>query len=256
MNDVSLLPVLAPTPITTLRFPRLLGVELRKMTDTRASRWTFASIAAIVVFILVWTLAQSDDAVSFAGYGDPVVKTIAFLVPVVAVLAMTAEWSQRTALTTFTLAPRRLPVLAAKYVGAITLSLAVLAGGLLLTAAATAIGGIPHDGASFDGAASFVQGAAVIVILNVTMGAAFGALAGLTPLALVAFYIAPTVWASGGTAVLGRRADWLHVFAAYDRLASTTDRFADLPQTVVSVSAWVLVPAVVGVLRALRREAK
>lgn len=250
-----MLPPLGATPVVPLRFPTLLGVELRKMTDTRASRWTFASIGAIVVFILGWALAQGDRVVSLDAYGNPIVQAIAFLVPVVGMLAMTAEWSQRTALTTFTLAPRRLPVLAAKYVGALVLSLATLAVGLLLTVGTTVIGGLIHGDASFADAGPFVQGAVIIVVLQVTMAAAFGALAGLTPLALVAFYIAPTVWAAGGTAVLGDHAEWLHVFAAYSRLAST-DPWADLPQTVVSSVAWVVVPAVIGIARALHREAK
>ena len=34
---------------------------------------------------------------------------VAFLAPLIGLLAMTSEWTQRTALTTFTLAPRRLP---------------------------------------------------------------------------------------------------------------------------------------------------
>ena len=71
----------------------------------------------------------------------------------------------------------------------------------------------------------------------------------------MAFYIAPTAWATAGDAVLGDASEWLDVFAAYGRLASP-DPF-DMPaQTIVAAAAWVAVPAVVGVARALRREAK
>lgn len=256
MSQATLLPALAPTPVAPLRLPTLVGVELRKMTDTRASRWTFVSIAAVVIFILGWKLTQGDDPVSLRAYGDPVAQAIAFLVPVVGLLAMTSEWSQRTALTTFTLAPRRLPVLAAKYVAALMISLATFAVGMVAAVAATALGGAVHDGgASFADAGSFLQGGVILVVLQMTMAAAFGALAGLTPLALVAFYIAPTVWATAGDAVLGDASEWLDVFAAYGRLAST-EPFELPARTVVASVAWVVVPAVVGVARALRREAK
>ena len=48
------------------------------------------------------------------------------LLPLVLLMAMTAEWSQRTAMTTFTLEPRRGRVLAAKVIAGLTLS--VIAG--------------------------------------------------------------------------------------------------------------------------------
>ena len=66
-------------------------------------------------------------------------------------LAMTSEWTQRTALSTFTLAPRRLPVIAAKYVGVVGISVAMLAVGLVMAVAATAIGGAIHGPADFGG---------------------------------------------------------------------------------------------------------
>lgn len=256
MTTTAMLPPLAATPIAPVTFPTLVRVELRKMLDTRAGRWMLASIGAIAAIILGWKLTQNDDPVSLRAYGDPVVQFVAFLVPVVGLLAMTAEWSQRTALTTFTLAPRRLPVLGAKYVAAVTIALATLAVAMAAAVGVTAVGGTLHDGgASFADAGSFLRSAVIIVVLQMTMGAAFGALAGLTPLALVVFYVAPTAWATGGDAVLGDVAPWLDVFAAYGRLAST-DPFEMPGQTIVASTVWVLVPAVVGIVRALRREAK
>jgi ABC-type transport system involved in multi-copper enzyme maturation permease subunit len=250
------LPALAPTPIAELRFGTLLGVELRKMTDTRASRWTLTSILTIALFTLGWKFAKADTPVTLREYAEGVVPAIAFLVPVVGLLAMSSEWSQRTALTTFTLAPRRLPVFAAKYVAALIVSLAVMATGLVVSAGVTVLAGVVHDtGASFAGAGEFLRSALIVVGLQMTMAAAFGALAGQTPLALVGFYIAPTVWGSAGTAIFGDSAEWFDVFAAYGRLTSN-EPFESLAQTVVSVAIWVVVPAVVGIARALRRDAK
>ena len=104
----------------------LLAVELRKLTDTRSGRGLLAA-----------TLVAGDRRPRLEGHATPasrrrstttargVATMVAFLTPLIGLLAMTSEWTQRTALTTFTLAPRRLPVLAAKYVAALALSLAV-----------------------------------------------------------------------------------------------------------------------------------
>ena len=59
------------------------------------------------------------------------------LLPVIGVMAMTSEWTQRTALTTFTLSPRRVRVQLAKFVSAIVLSVVVLTATALLALAAT-----------------------------------------------------------------------------------------------------------------------
>lgn len=245
----------APVPIRPLRFPTLIAVELRKMTDTRSGRWILASILGLVVFLLAWKLSQSELSVSFENYGGAVGNTIAFLVPVVGLLAMTSEWTQRTALTTFTLTPRRLPVIAAKYVAAIMLSTAMLAIGLVLTFAATALGGLLHGDASYADAGDVLRGFSVIVLAQVTMAAAFGALAAQTPVAILAFYVAPTAWAAAAEELLGDLAPWLDVFGAYSRLSSH-EPFDELAKTLTAIAVWVVLPSVLGLLRSVRREVK
>jgi hypothetical protein len=93
-----------------------------------------------------------------------------------------------------------------------------------------------------------------LVVLQVLMGVAFGALAAQTTVALGAYLIAPTAFAAFST-VLGSTAPWFDVFTAYDQLAS--DRpFAHLGQTTTAVALWVALPCALGLLRSLRREVK
>ena len=180
---------------------------------------------------------------------------VAFLMPLVGLLAMTSEWTQRTALTTFTLAPRRLPVIAAKYVAALALSVAAIGAGLVLAVAATAVGGGLHGPAPFGGWLGDVRDAVVFVVLQVTMGVAFGALAANTPVALSAFLLAPSVWTMLAAGALRPVAAWFDIFAAYGRLSS--DRpLDDLGRTAVAVLVWVAVPAGVGLVRSLRRDVR
>jgi hypothetical protein len=241
--------------VRPLRFATLLDVERRKLTDTRSGRGLLAGTVAAAAAVLVWKVTHAEIETSFDNYSAGVATMVAFLTPLIALLAMTSEWTQRTALTTFTLAPRRLPVLAAKYVAAVVLSLAATAAGLAMAAAATAIGGGLHGPASFDGWAGDVRYSLIFVLLQVTMGAAFGAVAANTPVALSAFLLAPTLWAMLADSVLGSAAAWFDIFEAYGRLSSETPT-QDLDQTITAVAVWVVLPAAIGLVRSLRREIK
>jgi ABC-type transport system involved in multi-copper enzyme maturation permease subunit len=238
-----------------LRWTTLLGVELRKTVDTRSGRALLATSLGLVVGVLAWKIAHADIDPAFDGYSRGMATLVAVVMPIGGLLAMTSEWTQRTALTTFTLTPRRLPVIAAKYASALVLSLGVLAVGLVLAFGATAIAGALHGPADFADVAVHVRGAVVMVLLQVTMACAFGAVAANTPVALSTFLLAPTVWTAASTSLLGSAAPWLDVFSAYDRLAST-DPGADLAQTLTATTVWVLLPAAIGLWRALHREVR
>jgi ABC-type transport system involved in multi-copper enzyme maturation permease subunit len=240
-------------PTRPLRFSTLTWVELRKMTDTRSGRWLLVTIVGLVAGVLVYKLTQSGTDGSFGANANAVVGIVGFLAPIIGLLAMTSEWTQRTALTTFTLAPRRLPVLAAKYVAAIGLSVAVMAVGLLLAVGTTALGGLAHGDAGFAGALAEVRSGLIIVVLQVTMAAAFGALAAQSQVAIITYLAAPTVWAVASEDLLGGAAPWFDVFAAYDQLASGRP-FDHLAQTLTALTVWVVVPSALGVARCLRRE--
>lgn len=242
-------------PIRPLRFSTLTSVELRKLTNTRSSRWLLLSILGLASGVLVYKLTQSRIEVAFDNYSDGVTTVVAFLAPVIALLAMASEWTERTALTTFTLAPRRLPVIAAKYVAAVTLSVAILAVGLVMAATATAIGGLVHGDASFAGLIMDVRAAVIIVVLQVTMAAAFGALAAQTAVALGAYLVAPLAWTTLSNGLLQRVAPWFDIFSAYDQLSSGRP-FDHVPQTLTAITIWVVVPSTLGIIRSLRREVK
>ena len=80
---------------------------------------------------------------SFGNYFGPSQFPVGLLLPVLGILLVTSEWSQRTALTTFTLVPRRLPGAAAKVLAATSLALL----GVAAAAVASALGDGAHAGA-------------------------------------------------------------------------------------------------------------
>ena len=244
----------APT-VPAQRFTTQIRVETRKLVDTRGGLAVIGMILATCLFALTWLTSQAKYGATYHRYSTGAANIVAFLVPVVTLLAMTAEWTQRTALSTFTLSPRRGRVLGAKFIAATAVSAAVLTFVLVLAAGATAIGGIVHDGASWGHMGADIRSYFVIMFLEVVMAAAFAALAGQTAVALVAYFIAPSAWAAFAENVLGGTARWFDVFAAYDRLASDQP-FDQLGQTLSSIAVWIAIPAVLGIRRSLRREIK
>jgi ABC-2 type transport system permease protein len=108
-----------PTP-ARIPMSRIVAVELRKSFDTRSGFWLLASIgiAAVVATGAVLLFAPADELTydTFAGaIGFP----MAVILPMVAVLSVTGEWSQRSGLTTFTLVPHRGRTILAKAVVAV-----------------------------------------------------------------------------------------------------------------------------------------
>jgi hypothetical protein len=245
-----------PRAITALPFTTLLRVELRKATDTRSGRALLATIVGLSALSLGWSLAHPADGVSFSDYGGGVAAVVAFLAPIIGLLAMTAEWTQRTALTTFTLAPRRSRVLAAKFSASMLLAMTTLAIGVALTFLATAIGSAVHGGdAVWAGVGGELRSYVIIVAAQVIMATAFGALAAQTTVAIGAFLAAPVVWAKVSEPLLGKAAPWFDVFSAYDHLSSGHP-LDHIGQTLTAVTIWVVVPATIGIARSMRREVK
>ncbi len=104
----------ADASISAVPFSRLLRVELRKTTDTRAGFWLLAAIVLLTAAIIVLFLIFAEPGeLTYRGFMFITSTPQGFLLPVMAILAVTAEWSQRTGLVTFTLEPSRMRVIAA-----------------------------------------------------------------------------------------------------------------------------------------------
>jgi hypothetical protein len=241
-------------PIRKQGFGRLMSVEMRKMIDTRGGRWAIAAAIGLVVIALGWKVAKGDAA-TWEGF-SAVLTIGGMLLPVIALLGVTSEWSQRTALTTFTLSPRRGRVLTAKILGSITLVAGIFAVTIGLTAIAVLLEAtIRGTTADFSGFGGSLQALAIMTFLQVLMGIGIGALVGQTAVAAVAYFVLPTLVSGLAEALLGRNGDWINVFAAYDRLSSQHP-WNSLGETVVSIVLWVGIPFAAGITRSMRREVK
>ena len=107
-----------PAQIPRVPFTRLVRTELRKTYDTRAGMWLLIALALLTiagnVLFMIFTDDRSElNMLNFVGFGS---FLQALLLPVLGILVVTSEWSQRTGLVTFTLEPSRGRSLSAKVV--------------------------------------------------------------------------------------------------------------------------------------------
>jgi ABC-2 type transport system permease protein len=238
-------------------FLKLVALELRKSVDTRSGRVLIAAILLLAVAALTWQMTHmpKGDA-GFDGFLGAASTGVMLLLPVIGVMAMTSEWTQRTALTTFTLSPRRVRVQLAKFVSAVVLSAVVTTAVVLLAFAGTALAGATSGrGTSYAGLGGQLAGGYLTVALNVVMGAAFGAVIAQTAVAILVYFIAPTAWSLAGPALFKDNANWLDVFGALGRIAER-DLHGMVPETLTAVGVWIVLPTVVGLWASSRREVK
>jgi ABC-type transport system involved in multi-copper enzyme maturation permease subunit len=236
---------------------RLTAVELRKLADTRAGYWLLIVIALAAATIVTVQLFVMDDAAqTFQNFFTPSLIPVGVLLPVLGILSVTSEWSQRTALTTFALVPQRHRVAAAKVLAAIVAALASILASLAVSAIGTLVAAATGGDGSWSIEASMVAYAAVFQVINVLMGVAFGMLILNTPLAIVLYFVVPTVWGVLGELIKALReaAQWLDMGITTVPLTTADVTAGQWARISVSVLVWILVPLVAGLVRLTRRE--
>ena len=247
-------------PVTAVPFLRLLRVELRKQADTRAGRWFLVLIGVITAAVLVTLLVTGDGSRTFADYFEGTVTPLQILLPVLAIMAATSEWSQRTAMSTFTLEPRRGRVVLAKVLSSLLLGALLFVVAIALAAVAQ-LAGVVLRGAEADWSVSgWVLGGAVIVLtVFLLQGSAFGMALLNTPAAIVAFFALPTAM----SVVTALVESWREAMAWVDINQTTIPFFMGSAPTgeewarfAVSMAVWVVLPMAIGVWRVLHREVK
>ena len=156
----------------TLR--RLVLVELRKTTDTRSGRWLLGALTLVSVggVVLLLVFGKADNQ-AFDDFLFTAQLPMGLLLPVLGILTMTSEWSQRTALTTFALVPHRRRVLNAKLLGLVSLALTLVAASVATAAVATLIASA-SGGGQWGDVVLAIGRAALFECLVVVVGAAFG----------------------------------------------------------------------------------
>ncbi len=250
-----------PAPIPTRR---LVGVELRKSFDTRSGRWLLASLGLAAVLttgaIIAWAPAEQ---LTYSQFTLAIGVPMTIILPIIAVLSVTSEWSQRSGLATFTLVPHRGRILLAKAIAAVLVTVPATAAafgvGALgnLTGAAVADVPVVWDHTTVD-VAYFALGQTLLLLVGFVLGALIRNSSGAIVAYMIYGFVAPGLLAflAFSRAWFADVRPWLDPKYNQDALLRgdlTGDQWSHLAVTSV---VWLVVPMVVAVVSVLRSEVK
>jgi len=250
----------------SIPFGRLFLVELRKTVDTRAGRWLVgvtvgAALLTDVIFLIVVTSKDIESS-----YGDFVAGAAFFtqvLLPVLGIMLVTSEWSQRTAMTTFALEPHRMRVVLAKLVSGVSLTAFVIAFALVVGLVCNLLFAL-FQGQSPDWTFGWTGFLGFIATQTFAMlgGFALACLLLNTPAAIVVFFVykwvLPGLFALGAVLMswFNSLVDWIDFQSAQNLLYDGGLSGSEWAQLVVSGILWLVVPLAIGLWRIQRAEVK
>jgi hypothetical protein len=253
-------------------FLRLVGVEARKLTDTRAGRWligiTLGLLVVVAGIILVVAIADEGFTMSLTEWQNTLAFLTTLLLPTVAIMSLTQEWSQRTGLVTFALEPQRMRVVRAKMVAVGAFAVVTLLFACLVAVVAHGILGTTEDVTwELDGSAIGWTVYLQLAYFAMAFGLALVFLS--TPVSIVVYYVVALVLPQIVYGMLYFLLSWGPDVVPWLDLSYAVSQYTgDLPEApsgtpdlgiapiAVSFVLWVVVPFVVGLLRVRRIELK
>jgi ABC-2 type transport system permease protein len=250
---------LEPVPLT-----RVMGVELRKMFDTRAGFWLIASIVITGLLSMVLTVLLAPDAdLTYYTFAKAVGFPMTVILPIIAVLAITGEWSQRTGLTTFTLVPHRARIIGAKVIASVFVGVAAMLFALVTGVVGNVIG-TAFAGTDLVWDVSVAHAAEIVLgsLSCLLAGTALGLLFRSSPVALVAYFVSslvlPTLFGILASSQAGFKdiQPWVDLNYAQAALFEGSVSSVEWAHFAATVAIWLVLPGLLGLRAAIRSEVK
>ena len=251
--------IIKPIPMS-----RLATVELRKMFDTRAGFWLMASVGIVAVLatgaVILWA---PDEAITQETFSTAMGMPLSVVLPIIAILSITSEYSQRTGLTTYTLVPWRGRVITAKVLVALAIGVMSMAFALVVGAVGNLLGSaITGLDPVWDITLESFGYILLANILGMLMGFMLGVLFRSSSGAIVGYFVYSLVLpiAFGTLAAFQEWfADlqpWVDVNYAITRLFDQTMTAEYWQQLGVTTLVWLWIPLALGLRAVLRAEVK
>jgi ABC-type transport system involved in multi-copper enzyme maturation permease subunit len=235
--------------------PRLTKVELRKMVDTRSGFWLQLAVLGLTVLAVVITvLAGNDGDKNFVQILSNALQPAGILLPVVGILLVSSEWSQRTALVSFALVPERARLILAKALAGIVLALVATAVGLAIAVIGTAL--VSTDASNqWSLPLGILLQDIVYVVTAMIIGIGFGVALQSSAPAIVLYFALPVAFAALGSihAIKGV-IDWINTAEALEPLTTEVMSGHQWAQGLVALALWIGVPFAIGLWRLTRRD--
>lgn len=257
----------APPPIP---MHRVMSVELRKMFNTRSGFWLMGSIVILATVATTATiLFAPEDELTYEAFASAVGFPMAVILPIIAILSVTSEWSQRTSLTTFTLVPSRRRVIAAKASNTVLVGV----GAMLVASAIGAVGNVVGTQiAGVETTWNLELQEFVMVTMATVIGMAIGFMLGVllrnSPAAIVSYFVYSLVLPTASTALAAYQEGfrdnigWIdfnyNVSQLYNH--TFTGEYALSGEQWLHLGAtglvWLVIPLAIGLRLVLRSEVK
>ena len=250
--------------ITGIPLARIVATELRKMFDTRSGFWLMTSIVTFAVLAsIAVVLFAPDHELTYSSFIAAVGIPTTILLPVIAIVSVTDEWSQRSALVTFTLVPNRGLVLRAKSLASVITALVsvpvVFGVAALGHVAGTSIAGVQSNW-DLDAASLLTIGLANLLAL--VLGFMVGLLVRRTAGAIVCYFVYTfvlpplTMLLAGSQEWFYKAQPWIDYSYAQAQLfdGSLTDQ--QWVHLGVTALIWLAAPTVLGLRLVSRAEVK
>ena len=242
----------------------LVKVEIRKMVDTRAGMWLMITIAAVtVVATTIFGLAGHDRDRTFSNFMQFAGAPQGILLPVLGILLVTQEWSQRTAMVTFSLEPRRPLVILAKLVVGLGLAVLAVVIALVLATLCNALYGVlGDDPVTWNASLAHTGGFVLLQVIGMLTGFAFATLLLNSPAAIVLYmvysFVLPGLFELGAQLMdwFDGIRPWIDFNNDQNNLIDATIHGKEWAQLFVAGVIWLVVPLVVGIWRIRRAEVK
>ena len=249
-----------PIPTT-----RLVKIELRKMFNTRSGFWMLISIGVLSVIATgAVIIFAPDSAVTYKNFASAIGLPMSVILPMIAILGVTSEWSQRSGLTTFTLVPSRGRVIGAKAIATLLVGL----GSMAVAFAVGALGNVAGSAlAGVDTVWDISLSMAPQMVLGDLVGMAIGFTLGVvlrnSAAAIVGYFVVSLVM-PGVLVLLAQVRSWFEDLqpwidwnetqvVLFDGATNTGKEWAMLGSTTM---IWIVIPLVVGLLSLRRSEVK
>ncbi|CAM3520538.1 hypothetical protein NODU109028_20715 [Nocardioides dubius] len=236
---------------------RMVAVEIRKMTDTRAGLWLLLAIAIITVAVNTLFLIFSNDDLPFLAFLQFSAMPQGILLPVLAVLLVTQEWGQRTGLVSFALVPDRSRVIVAKLAAATLFVIAAYLVALVIAAVLTPIAGADDPWEDVSG--PYLLRVLLALLIGGLWGFAFGLALLNSAFAIVAYFAVPMV-VSIVTAIWTAAQDkllWFDLSTSSSQLFDPSSVSGEQwAQVGTGVLIWIVLPMVIGWMRVQKAEIK
>jgi ABC-2 type transport system permease protein len=243
---------------------RLVAVEMQKMFDTRSGFWLVTGGGIVALIATIATIAFAPTyALDYEQFASAIGAPLSIVLPMLGVLGVTSEWSQRTGLSTFTMVPRRGRVIAAKAGAIMLIGIASIALALVIGALGNLLGsGIRGVPTVWNLSPSRIALIFIADAIGMLMGFMLGVLIRNSPGAIVGYFVYALVLPATFAALaayqhwFSQAQGWVNFRFSSTKLYDGHLTATDWAHLGVSGLIWLVLPLAIGIRMVMRSEVK